>query len=421
MSDLEATSTTAGYSLLRSLFLLFAAMLIGAVVGIVLCQLLPASGGVAIVLCLSSGFVIGLVVGRLAVSFSVSRPIIRGIAALLGVVIGVSVVGQQVDLQQQVFAGIQTTTQLVFGLIVTAAIAMTSTCIAVVVAVRQKQGLGLSRTELPLLRRELTELANRRRTYVVRIVGAAVILVLVIYKYHMVLSAKMQQRGAFGISGPTQFLGIGQDIFAGVVPQLFAVISLLLPALCCASVTSEKESNTIGTLLLTRLSPGTIVVEKFGSRLIPMLTLLLLTFPVLAHVYALGGVDTDLLIGTIWLLLCQCFLVAAMAIACSAWFASTVSAFICSYALVGFFAALTYSLRWSSFVPSAIWTDQFKPTDPMGQHVAAFGGPTVAVRVPTVSIRDCCCECSVARGNGRCCWRLLEWCLFDERSFLTLP
>lgn len=235
------------------------------------------------------------------------------------------------------------------------------TLVLVVQAASQhRQRLFLPSGELPLLRRELTELANRRRTYIVRIVGAAVILLLVVDRYSVVMQSRMQMRGSFSVQGPTQFLGIGKEIFAAIVPQLFVIISLLLPALCCASVTSEKESNTIGTLLLTRLSPGTIVVEKFGSRLVPMLTLLLITFPVLAHVYALGGVDTDLLIGTIWLLLCQCFLVASMAIACSSWFGSTVGAFVCSYAIVGVMAAFTLSLRWQTFVPSAIWEGQFR-------------------------------------------------------------
>ena len=213
--------------------------------------------------------------------------------------------------------------------------------------------------ELPLLRRELTELANRPRTYVVRIVGAIVILFFVFAAYKDVLMQRQALRGVYGTGGPEQLLGIGGDVFSAITPILFVAVSLLLPALCCASITAEKESNTIGTLLLTKLSPGTIVVEKFGSRLVPMLTLLLLTFPILAHVHALGGVDTDLLIGTIWLLLCQCFLVAAMAILCSSWFASTVSAFICSYAIIGIFAAMSYSLRIDTFVPSAIWNAEF--------------------------------------------------------------
>ncbi|MFN5585347.1 MAG: hypothetical protein ACK5DR_08610 [Planctomyces sp.] len=106
--------------------------------------------------------------------------------------------------------------------------------------------------ELPLLRRELSELSARRRTYVIRVLGAVVIV-------------------------------------AGVI-------------------TMEKERKTLGLLFVTRLSPRVIVLEKPGSRLLPMLTLLLITFPMLAFAYSLGGLDRLWLLATFWLLFRECLL-----------------------------------------------------------------------------------------------------------------
>ena len=220
--------------------------------------------------------------------------------------------------------------------------------------------------ELPLLRRELTELANRKRTYIIRVVGAIVILLCLFFAYQQTMLARQVLIGIGMPSSITHFLGIGGDIFEKITPILFYTIQLLMPALCCACITAEKESNTIGTLFLTRLTPGTIILEKLGSRLIPMLTLLLLTFPVLAYVYTLGGVDTDLLLGTLWLLFCECLLFASIAIMCSSWFTTTVTAFIWSYVLIGFLAALTLSLGISTFVPSAIWHTTFSGTQNSG-------------------------------------------------------
>ncbi|MCP4507812.1 MAG: hypothetical protein GY826_15650, partial [Fuerstiella sp.] len=213
--------------------------------------------------------------------------------------------------------------------------------------------------ELPLLRRELTELANRRRTYIVRVVGAVILLFFVFLAYNESMGARQRFMNNVGAMGPMRYMGVGGDVFSQIIPLLFYTIQILMPALCCACVTAEKENNTLGTLMLTRLGPGTIILEKFGSRLIPMLTLLLLTFPVLAHVHTLGGVDTDLLIGTLWLLFCECLLFASVAIACSTWFTTTVVAFIWSYVLIGILAALTLSLGYTTFVPSAIWRSAF--------------------------------------------------------------
>ena len=220
--------------------------------------------------------------------------------------------------------------------------------------------------ELPLLRRELIELANRKRTYVIRVVGAIAILLCVLVYYGKAI-AERQSTGGFGLfSGITRYLGVVGDIFSDVTPILFYAIQLLMPALCCACITGEKEANTIGTLFLTRLTPSTIILEKLGSRLTPMLTLLLLTFPVLAYVYTLGGVDTDLLIGTLWLLFCECLLIASIAILCSSWFSSTVAAFIWSYVAIGIMVALSMSLGISTFMPSAIWNGSFQDVQDWG-------------------------------------------------------
>lgn len=221
--------------------------------------------------------------------------------------------------------------------------------------------------QLPLLRRELTELANRRRTYIVRFVGAIALLsiVFVVFRTSMARAVGGNvffQGGPWAAStaaGPFRFMGIGGTVFQDIVPWLFRSIQLLMPALCCGTITMEKERNTLGTLFLTRLSPLAIVLEKLGSRLVPMLTFLLLTFPVLAYVYSLGGVDTNLLIGTLWLLLCECLLYASIGMLCSSWFRTTVSAFICSYVVVLLLVVSSSVLRRLTPTPYDIWLGAF--------------------------------------------------------------
>ncbi len=189
--------------------------------------------------------------------------------------------------------------------------------------------------ELPLFRRELAELAQRRRTYLIRVVGAIALLTFVGYMIANETQANAmyrQQMLTSGVNVSTFFgLGIGGAIFERIVPLLFLMIPALLPALCSSAIASEKEQNTFGTLLLTRLSPGTIIMEKLLSRIVPMLTLLLLVSPVLAYVYSLGGIDPGMLFGAVWLLFCECILFASLSLFFSAWFPSTVTAFVWSY------------------------------------------------------------------------------------------
>jgi len=208
--------------------------------------------------------------------------------------------------------------------------------------------------ELPLLRRELTELAARRRTWVLRTFAA---LAMLGYAFWSVTEALWRFSGGRPYTGTLdpEMLGIGIQLLPPMGGLLFFTVKLLMPSLICGSITIEKERNTLGTLFVTRLGPLTIVLEKLGSRLLPMLTFIVLTFPIFAWIYTLGGIDNVLLLGTLWLLLWECVLFASIGLVCSAWFSTTVGAFIASYMLVG--AVIILSSAMPSFfpAPSLIW------------------------------------------------------------------
>lgn len=210
--------------------------------------------------------------------------------------------------------------------------------------------------ELPLLRRELIELSARRRTYVVRSLGALVLLGWVVYLVNNSLMELMGfQLQGLGGRGAMSLLGAGSILFPRLVPPLFFAVQLLMPSLVCGSITTEKERNTLGTLFVTRLSPLTIVLEKLGSRLIPMLTFLLLSFPVLAFVYSLGGVDQRLLWSTLWLVFWECLLYGSIGLMCSAWYTTTVGAFVASYVLAAVLFTLTRLAGGWFPTPAVIW------------------------------------------------------------------
>lgn len=176
---------------------------------------------------------------------------------------------------------------------------------------------------LPLLARELTEQAARRRTFVIRTVYAAVLYGLAgFYLYE-----RMSHAG-FSID---DLLGSGGEFLARFTGFQLAGVYLLLPAITCGVMTSEKERDTLGLLLLTKLGPWTILWEKLLSRLFPMLMFLLLPLPLYAIAYSLGGVDTAELIYYAWLPLAAAFQVACFALVCSVWFRTTAGAFVASY------------------------------------------------------------------------------------------
>jgi hypothetical protein len=86
-------------------------------------------------------------------------------------------------------------------------------------------------------------------------------------------------------------------------------------------------------LMLTRLGPWTILLEKYLGRLVTMGTYLLLSVPLLGFCYCFGGLEqSELWIGLLALAV-TIAQVAAIGMCCSAYCRTTVSAFLLTYTL----------------------------------------------------------------------------------------
>ena len=138
--------------------------------------------------------------------------------------------------------------------------------------------------EFPLLRRELIQSAGRRRTWVLRVVVLLVLIFVMLSWYSSVLERSV----AWG-RGPLGFLGAGSQLLAGLVMFDLWAMLLLLPALTCSAIAAERERQTLGLVLVSRMTPAGIVLEKFLARLLPMAWLLMLTGPLLGITYSMGG------------------------------------------------------------------------------------------------------------------------------------
>lgn len=220
---------------------------------------------------------------------------------------------------------------------------------------------------LPLLAKELIEQSARKRTYVIRFLYASVL-------YGTTLWIFSQQLGSWNASG-LAILGQGRTLYTSLAWLEFLGIYLFLPAMTCGVLTAEKERDTLGLLLLTKLGPWTIVFEKLFSRLVPMATFVLLSMPLLAVAYSLGGVETVDIAKLMWLLAVTALQVGSFAVLCSAWSRTTASAFLSTY-LLGPIAILLsgvcfqFIMPWwielamSHFVTSETYAWMFRPLHP---------------------------------------------------------
>ena len=182
--------------------------------------------------------------------------------------------------------------------------------------------LGRFRVDWPLLGKELLEQAARRQTYVLRVAYALVLFGAFVFYYIRNLGLE-----------PVLALGQGRGPFIFLVRAQFITIFLFLPPMMASAIAAEKERDTLGLLFLTDLTPWELVLQKYIGRLIPMLTLLLLSLPLLAMAYSLGGVSIAMLCSSVETLFLMCLAVGALTLECSAHQASTFQALVRSWGL----------------------------------------------------------------------------------------
>ena len=189
---------------------------------------------------------------------------------------------------------------------------------------------------LPLLSKELAEMAQRMRTYVVRVLFAC--LVFIASALIFLPTYRAAQGVQFGL------MGEGAKVLDALYVIEFAGICLFVPAVVSGALAAEKERNTLQLLFLTRLGPWTILLEKLLSRFVPVATFLLVSLPLLFVAYLMGGLtQSDLEFAAAGLIV-TAFEVGSLSIFCSAFCATSASAFVMSYLLVVVMLTIPFGL-----------------------------------------------------------------------------
>ena len=174
-----------------------------------------------------------------------------------------------------------------------------------------------------MLARELVEQAVRRRTYIIRVTYALLLFGITWCMFYDLL------RGTSAFAS----LGRGRQMFTTLMWLQYIGVYVFMPALGATSIAVEKERSTFGLLLLTRLSPGAIVLEKLLSRIVPMATFLLLGLPLLGFTYTLGGFQMSEFLFNATGLMVALLQTAALALFCSAFCRTSTGALISAYIL----------------------------------------------------------------------------------------
>lgn len=182
--------------------------------------------------------------------------------------------------------------------------------------------MKLATLQLPVVARELTELAQRKSTYRLRCFGVGIPLFVAI----IFLTITQAQADS-----TLDLIGTGATLHQALYITLLCVLYLLAPALSCPAITTEKEKQTLGLLLISRLSPFSLVLEKICSRMIPLMSLVIGSAPLFGIAFLMGGVTVVDTLGAIFCLAFVTFQVTTLGVCASAVMKSSIAAFWVTY------------------------------------------------------------------------------------------
>ena len=136
------------------------------------------------------------------------------------------------------------------------------------------------------------------------------------------------------------------QLYTFVAALEFMMLMFIMPALTSASISGERERQTLDLMLTTCMTPADIVIGKLEAALGTMFLMIVSSLPILAMVFVYGGVTPEDL-----LLLFCCFFVAAVftgsiGLLCSALFRRTTAATVAAYAAAAVVTVGTYGINY---------------------------------------------------------------------------
>jgi ABC-type transport system involved in multi-copper enzyme maturation permease subunit len=186
----------------------------------------------------------------------------------------------------------------------------------------------------PVLRRELLERWRGPRAAVVLTAYLGVLGGLLLLARWLATNW-LEQQAANGwapvtASGPVLGRFLLENLLAGVM----GLVLFVAPGYAAAQLAGERERRTLGLLRITLLRPWNIVLGKLGAASAWTVLLVLVTAPLAATAFVLGGATLGDLLRGLLVVLVVAVCIAAMAIGISARTRRTTGAVVLTYGLV---------------------------------------------------------------------------------------
>lgn len=137
------------------------------------------------------------------------------------------------------------------------------------------------------------------------------------------------------------------SIYAVIVAVEFALVLFTVPSLTSSAISGEREKQTLDILLTTSLTPIQIITGKLASSISTMIMLAISSLPILALVFAIGGVTVVDFIEFIVLIIVTAIFIGSIGIFFSTLYKRTTPATVSSYGAILVLVVGTFIVLWA--------------------------------------------------------------------------
>lgn len=125
------------------------------------------------------------------------------------------------------------------------------------------------------------------------------------------------------------------NVYIGLTVLQLVLVLLMTPAFTAGSISGERERQTLDLLLVTKMSPLSIVIGKFLSGLSLIALTIISTMPIFALIMYFGGTSISYIFAVTAYMLLICGAFGAISIFFSTVFKKTVTSMVFTYICTG--------------------------------------------------------------------------------------
>ncbi len=179
----------------------------------------------------------------------------------------------------------------------------------------------------PVYQKELKQTARMKKIMILLLVFNSLLALFGLFAFYLTFEGAKEANNVIDYADILM-------IYAIITAIEFVLVLVLVPGLTAGAISSEREKQTLDILLSTTIKPGAVIRGKLLASIHFMILLAISSLPVIAIVFAIGGITIWEIARLILLLVVTAVYIGSMGIFYSCLCKRSTIATVCTYATI---------------------------------------------------------------------------------------